>query len=412
MTVYHLGRILVRCALIAVVAAGCFGIYLFKRTNSRAFQEGLDAKVGSALGAKEAKIQDFGRSGGEFKIRQLAAEGTAETFYNRLDASLIQFKTGLLGGVTGPWDAGTIRVDQLNMNLKAGADSAAEAEAIGKSFVKSYPDFTFSSLDVKDASLVWGFTAAERQNRGFSTQGRIDNSHLKAVRGNNGWHLEFEGGTFTQNWLEKADIQTLVMDCNADGIRVTEASLKLDQTATITISDLEITAGEKPQVSGRLKISHLDVRHIIPDAVREYMEGSISGEFKVSGSTNTAEGIVMEGEVKLDRDVICMRERLPLLKAMSVLDNYHTYRKVEFNDGGFRLKTSAQKINISAVDLKAGDLMMLKGGVVVRQPTPKELAESPAAPAGVGMGTDLGGDSPQEPAGGEKKKGDINLKEA
>jgi hypothetical protein len=411
MTVYHLVRVAIRCLIVLVVVAGAFGLYLFKRTSSKSYQEGIAARVTAALGAKEATVQDFGRDAGDFKIRQFAAEGTSETFFNKLDASLIQFRpNGFLGGIVGGWDVGTIRVGQLNANLRAGADSAAEAVAMGKSLTQSYPDFTFSGLDVQDASFVWGLTTLERHGGGFSTQGRIDNSHLKAVRSSTGsWHLEFSGGTFTQNWLTKATIIALVADCDASGIRVSKADFNID-SATISLSDLTISGGEKPAVSGRMSISRLDLLQILPGAVKEFMEGSISGDFKLSGAINTSEGIVAEGDVKLDgRDLIRLRDRLPIFNAMSVLDNYHSYRKVEFNEGTFHLRTSADRMVISGVDLKSGELMTLKGNVSVRQPNTKEMAEGPPIlPAAIGLGPNPGATD----SDGDKKAGDISLKDA
>jgi hypothetical protein len=69
-----------------------------------------------------------------------------------------------------------------------------------------------------------------------------------------------------------------------------------------------------------------------------------------------------------------LRERLYLLRALTDFDVFNNYRSVPFNEGSMKIKTQAGVLDLTEVDLKAGDLMTLTGQMRVRPPTPEETA--------------------------------------
>jgi hypothetical protein len=226
-------------------------------------------------------------------------------------------------------------------------------------------DVVAESFEVADVSVRWGYS--ER------TQGAIESSTLKMQRTGSGWRLSFKGGTFRQNWLRELEIVNLVVLAGQDGLVFERAELK-NGAGTVEFPGLRVTGGERPQVEGIVKIRKLALHEIVPPALRSFIEGSISGDFKVSGSTNSSDGIGFEGQVVLDgNDVISLRERIHLLKALSVVDYSRNYHRVDFREGSFQLQTQRGGMVLSKIDLKAEDLFTMEGEISVRLPTQEEI---------------------------------------
>jgi hypothetical protein len=365
MTVNHLVRLGFKVLLALLVATGGFGIYLVQRVKTEPFRESLNAGLAGALGATEAKVLDFERSQGSVQIRRIGAEGGETSFFRNLDAGNVRLKMGLLDGMAGPWDAGTLQAKWMEIDLKSGADSPELAKAIGDSFFREWEGFRFSSVDVDEATLRWGFSQR--------TQGRIEQSHLVAIRGSEGWKLLFKGGRFSQNWLKKLEIVELAVECGPGGLKVTKGEFKVGG-GEIKFRDVAVAGGEKPVVSGVVEISKVDLASFLPDAAKPFVEGVLSGNFTLSGSTNSVDGIQLEGDVTLGGgNVITLREKLHLFNALSVVDVYNSYFKVPFDRGSFHLKTGGGAMELSRVDLKAGELMTAQGKLLMRLPRDNEM---------------------------------------
>ena len=373
MTLSHLLRLGFKVLIALLVAAGGFGVYLVKRVDSKAFTEGLDASVKAGLGAKDAKLLGFSRIQGDAQITRFGAEGGEHSFFRSVDAGNVRFKMGLLDGLAGDWHAGALVAKWMELDLKAGADNPEAAARIGESLFHQWPGFRFSSVEVDDATLSWGYHSPLPQNR-IDTRGRIEHSRMVATRSAEGWRLVFIGGLFSQNWLRGLAIEKLVIDVVPGSLTVREGAFKCGSGA-VNFREVSVKGGEKPAFRGKVEISRVELAQLLPKALEPFVEGVISGDFTLSGSTNAAGGIQLEGDVTLGGDsVISVRERLHLLKSLSVVDVYNSYRKVDFNRGSFHLKTSGGVLELSRVDLKADELMTLQGRLKVRPPNEKELA--------------------------------------
>ncbi len=117
----------------------------------------------------------------------------------------------------------------------------------------------------------------------------------------------------------------------------------------------------------------MDITGMLPIVARAYVEGKISGEFVVSGSTNTTNGIGFDGVVKMEEgDVITLRDRIPLLRALTVVDSGRNCRRVDFSIGSFRMEMSGEGMRLSDVGLFADDTMSLTGNMFVRKPKSDE----------------------------------------
>ena len=163
--------------------------------------------------------------------------------------------------------------------------------------------------------------------------------------------------------------------------------------ATVDFSGLRLIGGERPLVQGTVKIRNLVLEQILPSALLNFMEGSFSGDFRVFGSTNSADGVGFEGQVVLDgKDSITLREQIPLLKALSVVDYARKYHRVDFHEGSFQLKTIHGGLELSDIKLKADELMTLEGKMNVRLPTQEEIQAVTAKGAGTDVSPLFAGD--------------------
>jgi hypothetical protein len=372
--VFHLLRMSFRLLILLLVVAAGISIYLFTRTEYKAFNVGLKSSLQSALSATEIQLGKFDRSQGNLEISHLAGEGGTGTFYKTLEARSIRGKMGFLDGIIGKWDPGTILMSRLDMELRAGADDEESAKMFSKALFKQSDQVLINSLEVADASLRWGFS--ER------TRGSIENSVLKIQRVGSGLKLSFKGGTFSQNWLRKLEIVNLVAICEPDGIVFEKAEFRKGQ-GRVDLSGLKVIGSARPTVVGMAKIRMLGLESALPVAMRSFVEGSISGDFQVSGSTNSLDGIGFAGQVTLDgQDTIALQERIHLLKALSVVDYARKYRRIDFREGSFLMKTGGGGMELTEVKLKAADIFTLEGQLKVRQPTEKEKKQAVGKTAG------------------------------
>lgn len=371
---FHLLRIGFRLLVFLMVVAAAGWVYLVKRQTTQGYLEGFRSSLMHGLNATEAETMNVSHSHGQLSIGRLACQGGDSTFFTSLEARNLRCRMGILDGLRGPWDAGSVAISKAEIELRAGADDANSAAMIAKSLFPSNPRVIVNSVEITDCSFRWGYSDR--------TRGMIENSMVRILRHDGGMKITCRGGTFSQNWLRQLDIQTLVVSCDSAGVVFEKAEFKRGG-ATVDLSGLKIASGERPQVSGIAKIRKLAMEHALPSALKTFIEGSMSGDFLVSGSTNSVEGVGFEGRVVLDgQDTITLRERFHLLKALSVVDYSRNYHRLDFQEGGFRLKTTSGTLVLSDVDMKADDVFGLTGKVKVRPATPEEEAAAGNKPQG------------------------------
>ncbi len=361
---YHMIRMAFRLMVFSVIVGiGAF-IYLYNRTDREAYRKDLEISVLSALGAKDGSLGTFKREQGKFSISRISSSGKAGTFYTELDVRNISGQMSAWDGFVGTWDTGMMPLSRLDIDLRAGVADADLARTMGAVLFREHPGLEISGFDVEDATVTWGYSAV--------TRGVIERSHLKIVKTGSGWHLVFKGGKFSQNWLKDFDILELVVACRPDGVTVEKALFQKDG-GTLDMSGLRISGAEQPVVSGVAKLKGVPLSGTLTTMAESVVEGRISGNLQVGGSTNSAEGVTFQGRILLGNgDSLSLRDKLHLLKTLKGVDAFNNYRRVEFTEGSFDLKTGGGNLQITGIDLKAGDAMTMKGSIKGRQPTPEE----------------------------------------
>ncbi len=371
---FHLLRLGFRILVFLLVLAAGTWVYLVKRTDSERFKEAFRKELESGLSASELAMRGLNRMQGQLEIARFASQGGDGTFFSSMEVRNLRCKMGLIDGLVGIWKPGTIAISKVDIDLRAGADDKASAAKQSASIFHKASGIEITSLEVADTNLRWGYS--ER------TRGSIENSTLKMQRTNTGWHMIFKGGTFSQNWLSKLDIINLVVDSDGDGLFFEKAEFKKN-AGSVTITGLKLAGGERPEVSGVAKIRNLELDEILPSALWSFVEGTISGDFRVFGSTNSSDGIGFQGQVVLDgKDTITLRERLHVLKALSVVDYSRNYHRIDFREGSFLMKTTRGGLELSELKLKSEDLFTLEGKFNVRLPTDQEVQAAVAKGTG------------------------------
>jgi len=366
---YHLLRLTFRLLIFfALVAAG--GVYyLVKRTDQNAFQMELRQSISEAIGANQLAMRGAKRSQGKLEISRLASEGGPGTFFEFIEIRNLSCRMGLFDGLadkfTGVWDPGTIAVHRLDIQLRAGTDTPEYSSNIGEIVFGEYGNTIIQNIDIANANIGWGYS--ER------TRGRIDNTIVQIRREENIWRITLREGVFSQNWLSGLEVVEIIAVCSPDGIVFEKAELR-QGTATVDFAGLSVTAGDRPELKGTVKVRGISLEPLLPAAARNFVEGRISTDFSVSGSTNSAEGVGFDGMLVMDGlNTVTVRDRLHLLRALSVVDFHNNYRRLDFNEGSFRLTTQAGQMVVRDINLVAEDLATFSGSFAARPPTADEL---------------------------------------
>ena len=376
--VFHALRLLSRVTIFALVATIIIFYLLVKRTDSVAFKTEFKDQLVEAFECKSGKMQSFDRNQNRATIRYLSLNGGPKSFIEYCEATGIAFRMGLLDGIVGKWDASLITVDRMSLHVKAGAESPEEASDLQQALAKRYPSLDFQALESLNTMISWGYS--------LRTMGSISQSRMTVLREDDGWRLRFRGGQFQQNWLKNLEIDELILKCTDSAIIVdkgifTVRNLEKDLNQTevdgkVTFEGVTITGGLRPSYSGTVIFDRVPLHSVLQDSYHNYMEGTISGRFRIQGSTNSPDGIVMNGRVVLvDGDEIVLRNKLPILNSLSILNPAGTFRKTSFTKGSFQIKTIGGSLQVTDINLTAPEQMELQGGFLVRPANNQEINE-------------------------------------
>jgi hypothetical protein len=380
---YAVLRMAGRLAVFLLIAAlGCL-YYLSKRTDSPSFSQDLQGGLQGALGASKLEIRGANSMQGRLEIRSIAARGENGSFFKTIEARNVRLRMGLLDGLVGTWKTQGISAARADIEFRAGADDEESAVRLGDSLFRKPEGFEADQFTVDDATLRWGYSAAN--------QGRVEKSRLSVSRiaDGAGWRISLKGGTFSQNWIRGFEIRNIEAVLDRDGLVFERAELE-SGGGTIDFSGLRVSAGARPVVKGSAVLRNVQIARILPAAFSEYIDGSFSGNFQVSGSTNDSAGISFEGQVALDgTDTISIRERIGLLRALSIVDYSRNYHRLDFREGSFDLKTGGGGILVSNMRLSAFEavsdegksapsvlLFAMRGAFRTRLPTEEEKLQS------------------------------------
>ncbi|MGA0846424.1 MAG: hypothetical protein ACO3RV_07780, partial [Luteolibacter sp.] len=339
-------------------------------TDSEAFVNNFTEGLQTALGAEELQMRGIQHVQGQLEIARMAGFSESSTFFDSFEARNVRMKMNLIDGLFGKWKTGNIAVARLEADLRAGTNDDEGAEKLSKVVFAQSSKVEVQAIEIASASLHWGYSEP--------TRGSILNSEMLVQRVGNGWRLSFKKGRFRQNWLRNLTIKDLVILVEPSGLTVERAELTRGE-GSVSFDGLKVKSGARPELDGIVKIRNLNLESILPPTLLNFVDGSLSGDFKVFGSTNSGEGVGFEGQVVLDgRDSISIRDRIHLLKALSVIDYSRNYRRVDFSTGSFDIRTHDGGLSLSNMDIQAEELFAMTGNFTVRLPSQEEVDKAVA----------------------------------
>jgi len=364
----HLSGLLLKLVLF-LIFAGVFGFFVLKRHfDSPEYGEKVAGQVANALGAGEVEVTGFSRNFGKGDFQFLELKGGEETFFYEAKFEKLRGEFSVLTGITDSWHPSAISIKKADLRLKAGGSE--DEMKLGFSLViESLKGQGISQIKIEDCSFSWGYSKL--------TFGMVRNANFRAILHEGVWEVNLSGGSFQQNWLGPLAIKSANLKIGEGGIKVESLNLLAD----VGGADL------KGAISGPVNMPTFDLagnfkslpieKLIKIEGVneREYIEGTISGNLAIGGSSNRQ--VEMSGQVKLDEnDSVTIRERWSLLRALSILDNERTYLRIDFKKGGFAFSTGGGGMEVSEINLNAGNKARLLGGFKTRLPTQAEAAET------------------------------------
>ena len=364
----HLSGLTLKLVLFLVVAGVCGFFVLNRHFDSPGYGEKVAGQVANALGAGEIEVTGFSRNFGKGDFQFLELKGGEESFFYEAKFEKLRGDFSLLTGVTDSWRPSAISIKKADLRLKAGG-SEDEMKLGFSSIIESLKGQGISQIKIEDCSFSWGYSKL--------TFGMVRNSDFRAVLHDGIWEVELSGGTFQQNWLGPLAIKSADLKVGMGGIKIEslnlesnggEADLKGSISGPVNMPTFDLAGGfNSLPIEKLIKINGV--------STREYIEGRISGDLKIGGSSNRQ--VELSGQVKLDeKDSVTIRERWSLLRALSILDNERTYLRIDFNQGGFAFSTGGGGLEVSEINLNAGNKARLLGSFKTRLPTQAEAAET------------------------------------
>ena len=356
---------------VLVVLLLCLGVAFFALNHyfgGDDYRGEVTAALGEVLGASSIEAKKFERARGVSTFQDLVIDGGEESFFFQAEINRLAAASSFLTGITSKWAPEQVRIKAASFELKAGGDQE-EMQNSFASIIASMSEGNLESIEIEELSCEWGYSKI--------TYGKLEKAKFRASRDQGVWEISLEGGRFSQNWLKNLDIKEAKLLCDSDGIKV-EKLLLSKNGGEMELAGSIMGPAARPQFNLKGLFQSLPILSLVrlPGVdVREFMSGSISGDMKISGSTDYR--IVMEADVELrGNDVVTLREKWDLLRAISVLDVDRTYRRVDFEEGRFSFKTGGGEMEVNGIDLKSGSLAALKGDFKTYLPSQKEAAEA------------------------------------
>jgi hypothetical protein len=363
----NIGSLFVRLLIVLVFLVGLGYLLLVQYFASDGYQERITDQVTKAVGAENIEVVGFSRKRGSGGYRDLEITGGNSSFFFNAKLDDLSAPFGYLAGVTEDWSPETLKISAANLSLKAGGTEEEMSTAFSR-VLDSLSGDGVTLIRIEDMSCDWGYSKL--------THGRIEHTNFRAILEKSRWKVTIEGGRFWQNWLTHFDLEKAILFVDEDGIEVESVSLLLG-SGRLNLSGKIGGPVETPEFDLKGSFSHLPLEKLIKvDGVNisEYIEGRISGSLAITGSPNRR--VKISGEASLvDDDLITIRERWPLLKAISIIDNESTYRRTDFNEGSFHFSSEGGGMEVRDIKLLAKDKARLEGDFSTKLPTQQEAAK-------------------------------------
>ena len=350
--------------LILAFIGSVFGwFYLKKKPETESFKTELASQIAEGMSASDVEIAAISRVNGgvlsgDIHVKSIKLAETEASFFK--DRLISEYEVNADGtrtdvehnevasfnGVTiSPvkitdnyftgWSANNIKINDMELSLKTGADSDQEALDVYSSLFRKYESLNIKSISVANGTVYWGSSS--------KTVGSIKNGHFKILRNQNSWHIEVNEGIFSYAWLEDVELKNMKLVCDASGkVSVKEAHIILGKGELKFKAEFDIKA--QPKVEGLYEFNRVNVLDLIGSKYEPWLGGQVKGLGTFSGYLNSVEGINYTTTITLSADsreenketdssIVIKGNKFPLLDVIQSVDLLNSYSKIRAHTG-------------------------------------------------------------------------------
>lgn len=364
----QLGNLFFKLQLFMAVVIAVGYLLVNFHFSSELYLSSLRDRIFESVGASEIEVSGFSRARGQGVFREVKMTGGDDSFFIKAEIENLSGPFEFLSGVTTKWSPDQLTMSDASFQLKAGGEDGEMQQAF-QAITQTFEKSNLESVSIDALDLDWGYSKL--------TYGAVTGTKFRAVHTDGIWSVNVKGGSFTQNWLKNFEIVNGELEISPQGIRVESLELRLNEGILNLAGTIEGTL-DLPKFNLNGSFSKLPIDELVQLSslnIEDFISGMISGELEIQGSTNRR--ITTKGSVELkDGDLVTIREKWPILKAMSVLDVNHSYRRIDFEEGSFKFETSSGGLTLNDIFLRSGALLQLRGSVVSRLPNQQEAAKA------------------------------------
>lgn len=380
---------LLRLAVLLVIPAVVFLLILRKHGKSEEFSEMLQEEAGRYLAASELTAIGAGWSaGGELKFQTIRATGSADSFFNRLEAKNVTGHIPIPRVFRKAWALDRVKLGELHVELRSGAAGTAtralqeedilapaqrsprtgmllEPRGMRQPVVLQAgygvnPDFTqltIREFDATLATITWGTSP--------STRGAIQNAQTNLARNAGGdWVMRARNGHFTLGWLREVGLENLSVVIGKDDAQVNTLKLRAPGGGTVDIKG-RVILGDVPLIEGRAEISDTSIQPFLPAGIGDYFEARATGTIQLSGSVNRATGVQTDTDFTFSEGRV---RAVPILRSLQVLTGVDEFYNLPVRSGRVRVIHGGSEshgggivLTVRELDLDCGPLVRITG---------------------------------------------------
>ena len=357
----------VKVAAVALVLSIAVFIYLYTRVESDSFLTQAEESLVIALKADEAKVKGIKRKNGAVSIKSVILEGGENSFFHKCSARILELAEPPLIPLNDTWNVGSVKSSSLDVTLKAGDSDDIQAEQVYAELFSNESPLLFNQFESQDVTIRWGYS---EQNSGL-----IENSKLSLRRENDEWLINIEGGTFQFGHFQPMEIRHMKVRCTADKVIIEDAQLDYGQGKLRYKTSVSV-AGQ-PKLNGDFTLENMPIDILLNEDYEDLVEGTVTGSGEISGSTNTKDGVILDMNLMVaESDMLSLKGELPVVKALSVIDIYNNYRKINFDSGSFNFVIRGEKREFKNINLISKETFSLTGSYIVRPSSYEEIGLS------------------------------------
>ncbi len=375
--------LLIRGAILLLVLGLGTWFYLHSLATRSSYSDKLAAVIEERLGTENTELNGVTRgSEGAFaniiEIGEIKMDAGAFTVFEpredqsasgreQLDLELtsaVLSPVGVTDGIWTPWRVEEISADSLSAKIKLGGENEQDALRSHAWMFDSIENSPLRRLYVAKTNLSWGYAP---QNLGF-----LMGCSLTGIAEGEEWNLTLADGMFRYLWLRDAKLLKADVRVTREKITITDASFMMGEGAVHL--DAEIQLGEEPSVEGTIQFKTIPANQALNSKYKAYMNGTVSGSGKFSGSLVALRGLNYELDIELtDTDSFELTDKISVITALSVVDASANYENLSFSEGSFHVSHLHGTTKYSEIRMLADNGIVVVGDFQLRTPGEVEL---------------------------------------